>query len=204
VQIDHLAISAPSLAEGAAAVEAVLGLALAAGGEHATMGTHNRLLSLGRGCYLEVIAVNPDAPAPARPRWFDLDRFDGITRLTNWVARCDDLRREVALSPPGLGRIHDLARGDYAWQMAIPDDGILPFDGCFPALIHWKGPQHPTDLLPDPGCRLRRLIVAHPQAKALAAALQGRIADARLIIEPGREPALRAELDTPHGPRVLT
>lgn len=25
------------------------------------------------GMYLEVIAVDPDAPAPTRPRWFSLD-----------------------------------------------------------------------------------------------------------------------------------
>ncbi len=54
---DHLAISAASLEQGALAVEAMLGVGLEPGGKHAFMGTHNRLLSLGPGEYLEVIAI---------------------------------------------------------------------------------------------------------------------------------------------------
>ena len=65
--LDHLAISATDLASGVAHVESVLGVALAGGGEHAHMSTHNRLLHLG-DIYLEVIAINPAAPAPAWPR----------------------------------------------------------------------------------------------------------------------------------------
>jgi hypothetical protein len=82
---DHIAISANSLGDGVDMVEAALGVALAGGGEHPHMATHNRLLGLG-DLYLEVIAANPAAPRPAWPRWFDLDNFDGPPRLTNWVA----------------------------------------------------------------------------------------------------------------------
>ena len=200
--IDHLVIAAETLAEGAAAVEAALGVALVPGGAHPLMGTHNRLLSLGPGLYLEAIAVNPEARPPGRPRWFDLDNFSGRARLTNWVARCENIKDEIALSPPGSGEIHDLQRGDYRWSMAIPADGRLPFGGGFPGLIEWRGP-HPADRLADAGCRLRRLTVAHPEAAALRAALAGRLDDPRLVVEAGREIALTAEIDTPAGPRVL-
>ena len=61
---DHLVIAARSLDEGTAYVEAVLGVKLSPGGQHGHMGTHNRLLSLGPLEYLEVIAVEPGAPAP--------------------------------------------------------------------------------------------------------------------------------------------
>ena len=37
------------------------------------MGTHNRVLGMAGGMYLEVIAIDPDAAAPERPRWFGLD-----------------------------------------------------------------------------------------------------------------------------------
>jgi hypothetical protein len=40
------------------------------------MGTHNRLLKLGEGFYLELIAIDPQAPPPGRPRWFGLDRLE--------------------------------------------------------------------------------------------------------------------------------
>ena len=95
---DHIAISASTLAEGVAHVEAALGVTLAGGGQHPHMATHNRLLNLG-DLYLEVIATDPAQPRPAWPRWFDLDRFSGPPRLTNWVAACDDLAAEIAASP---------------------------------------------------------------------------------------------------------
>lgn len=195
---DHIAISALTLDEGVAAVEAALGVPLAGGGQHPHMATHNRLLGLG-DLYLEVIAADPSAPAPAWSRWFDLDRFSGPPRLTNWVARCDDLAKALAAAPPGSGTPLALSRGPYRWQMAVPADGRLPYDGAFPALIQWQGPHHPTQALPESGVRLTRLEIAHPQAQALRAAL--RLTDPRLQIVEGPAKALRATFSTPHGER---
>jgi len=62
---DHLILAARDLDSGAAWLEDRLGVALAAGGRHERMGTHNRLLSLGQGFYLELIAIDPQ---PARIR----------------------------------------------------------------------------------------------------------------------------------------
>ena len=199
---DHIAVSAETLADGVAWVEDRLGVPLAGGGQHPHMATHNRLLGLG-DLYLEVIAADPDAPRPAWPRWFDLDRFSGPPRLTNWVARCDDLDAEVALSPPGIGVPVALARGDFRWRMAVPGDGILPFDGPFPALIQWQGSAHPAQRLPDAGVRLIRLTLIHPQADALRDGLAGRLDDPRVVIKQGPEKAMQAEFATPHGTRRL-
>ncbi|MEI4470685.1 VOC family protein [Frigidibacter sp. MR17.24] len=196
--LDHLAVTAPSLEEGVAAVEAALGLALAPGGRHPLMATWNRLLGLGDS-YLEVIAPDPSVPGPGRPRWFRLDERQGV-RLTNWVAACPDLEAALGAAPAGLGLPVALERGALRWRMAVPDDGRLPFDDAFPALIQWQGGLHPRDLLAGSGCRLQRLEIAHPQAEALAAAL--RLADPRLVVVPGPV-ALRAEIATPHGVRVL-
>jgi hypothetical protein len=199
---DHLAIAASRLEDGVAMVEAALGVTLAGGGQHAHMATHNRLLGLG-DLYLEVIAIDPAAPAPAWPRWFDLDRFTGPPRLTNWVAACEDLDAELAQSPPGTGLPVALARGDYRWQMAVPPDGRLPFDGCFPALIHWQGTLHPAKALPESNIRLTRLEIAHPEGAALARMLATRLKDNRLAITTGPAKAMRASFSTPNGPRVL-
>jgi hypothetical protein len=81
--------------------------------------------------------------------------------------------------------------------MAVPEDGVLPFDGCFPALIEWEGPAHPAPRLADRGCRLHRLRVRHPRAAAVAAGLAG-LTDPRLAVETGPA-ALIAEIDTPGG-----
>ena len=201
LELDHLAISAATLAEGVAMVEALLGVALALGGSHPAMGTHNRLLGLGPGLYLEVIAVDPAAVRPAGPRWFDLDRFTGPPRLTNWICRTDDLDGALAAAPPGIGLPVALARGDYRWRMAVPPTGILPFDDAHPALIEWQGDLHPANALPDSGCRLGRLVVVHPEAAALRRQLGG-LTDPRVAFETGQR-ALMAELQTPGGPRVL-
>lgn len=202
LRLDHLAVVAGRLQDGVAAVESLLGVTMAGGGKHPLMATHNRLLGLG-DLYLEVIAIDPDAPSPGRPRWFDMDRLTGPPRLANWVAGCDDLAAEVALGPKGIGTPLALQRGDYRWQMAVPDNGQLPFDGAFPALIQWEGAAHPARALPDSGLRLTRLEITHPDAKALRASLAGRLDDPRVVILDGASSGLRASLDTPKGPLTL-
>ena len=67
------------------------------------MGTHNSVLRLGEAMYLEIIAVNPVAPRPSRPRWFELDRLetDSAPRLTTWIARTHDIHAAARAAPPG-------------------------------------------------------------------------------------------------------
>ncbi|MCR9150586.1 MAG: VOC family protein [Rhodobacteraceae bacterium] len=201
MELDHLAVTCGTLDAGVAAVEAALGVTLAPGGRHDHMGTHNRLLSLGPGLYLEVIAPDPAAPKPAWPRWFDLEARSGPPRLTHWICRADDLAAALAAAPRGAGRATDLARGPFRWRMAVPDTGRLPFDDTFPALIEWQAGGHPSERLPDAGCRLRRLVVTHPRAAEIAAALA--LNDPRVAFVAGPHKALAAEIDTPHGPRRL-
>lgn len=199
LRLDHLAISAERLEDGVALVERRLGVPMAGGGQHPAMGTHNRLLSLG-DLYLEVIAVDPAATPPGRPRWFDLDRFSGPPRLTTWIVATDEMEAALATGPQGWGAALDLARGDYRWQMAVPGDGRLPFDGACPALIRWQGALHPAPALPDHGLRLARLVVSHPQAATLQATLA--LDDPRVTFIPG-PPGLSAVIDTPQGPVTL-
>jgi hypothetical protein len=197
--LDHIAVAAETLAEGAAHVEAMLGVELSDIGLHDRMGTHNRLLALGPGLYLEVIAINPDARPPAQARWFDLDNFTGRPRLTNWIVRTDDLGTALEAAPAGAGVPISFARGPYLWQMAVPPDGKLPCEGAAPALIQWDGALHPAERLPDQGCRLAGLTVEHPEAEALLAAWPAlaRIAHVRVVTGPVKR--LWAEIDTPSG-----
>ncbi len=201
--LDHLVIAADDLDTGADWFRRQTGLELVPGGEHPLMGTHNRLLSLGDAAYLEVIAINPAAPGPDHPRWFDLDRFDGETALRTWVVRCDDLEAALAAAPPGSGVPRAFERGDLRWRMAVPEDGRLPFDNLFPALIEWQSEAHPAPRLPDAGARLRSLTLRHPQGDALRGALAAILDDPRVSVETGERPGLAAVLDTPAGPRRI-
>jgi hypothetical protein len=200
--LDHIAISAERLEAGAAEVERALGLPLQGGGQHAAMGTHNRLLSLGPD-YLEVIAIDPEGSAPAQPRWFDLDSFAGQTRATTWICRCDDLEAALAAAPEGAGVPWDLARGELSWRMAVPVDGKLPLGGLFPALIEWRGPAHPAPRLTDLGARLVGLRLFSPEAAALRAALAPLIEDARVEVFTAPAPRMEAVIATPTGEVVL-
>ena len=202
MQFDHLAVSGTTLAEASDHIEQALGVALQDGGQHAVFGTHNRLLGLADGLYLEAIAPDPAAPTPSRPRWFDLDRFSGAPRLTNWICRCDDIVSTLNTLPPGAGRPVDLIREALRWRMAVPHDGILPFHGAFPALIQWQTTSNPAQLLNQRGCRLRQLTIAHPEAHRLKAQLGG-FSDPRVVVETATVPGFSAAFETQHGPRTL-
>lgn len=199
--LDHIAVSAETLEEGARWVAERLGVVLSDIGYHDVMGTHNRLLSLGPGTYLEVIAVDPAAPRPAHPRWFNLDAFSGPPRLTTWVARTDDLTIAIAAAPPGSGRPMSFARGPYLWQMAVPPEGRLPFNGCAPAMIEWESAVHPADRLADQGCRLKGLTIEHPEADALIAFPLAQVDG--VTVTKGPAPHLSARIATPSGTVVL-
>ena len=105
--IDHIVVAAPDLDSGARHRQAA-GRGAARGGAHPRMGTHNRVLGMAGGMYLEVIAIDPDAAAPERPRWFGLDepamreRLRGGPFLAHWAARValpDDLSAWQARHP---------------------------------------------------------------------------------------------------------
>ena len=121
--LDHIIVAAATLAQGCDYVESGLGVRPQTGGRHVLMGTHNALLKLGPRLFLEVLSVDPRAPAPARPRWFDLDEprmraslTDG-PRLVHHVARTDDIEALASGSPTDLGEILQLTRGDFRWRI---------------------------------------------------------------------------------------
>ncbi|PCH68251.1 MAG: polyphosphate kinase [Rhodobacteraceae bacterium] len=201
MELDHLALAAPTLDEASEAIESALGVAMQPGGQHQMFATHNRLLGLEGGLYLEAIAIDPNAPDPGRARWFDLDSFQGPPRLCNWICRTSDLGATLDQMPDGAGNVVQLSRGDLRWRMAVPDSGRLPYDNLFPALIQWQGALHPASMLAPSGCALRRLLVTHPEADSLRALLP--LVGSRVEFETGPA-ALMAEFDTPHGVRVLT
>lgn len=210
-QPDHLVITAASLQAGMAWVEERLGVSMAPriGGEHVRLGTHNALLQLGDGFYLEVIAIDPAAPTPARARWFGLDALpkDAAPRLAHWVARTNDIHAAVAASPISPGPVQAMSRGALNWLITIADDGQLAADGVMPSLIQWQADPHPATALPDLGCRLVQLELAHPQAAAIGETLHAiGLQDARVSLSAdvaGRKSLLAAQIMTPHGLRVL-
>jgi len=213
LQLDHLVVIAATLDAGARHVAEALGVEPVAGGNHAAMGTHNQLLNLSGGQYLEIIAIDPQAPAPLRPRWFGLDQPAWQARLAagpflaHWVARVNrpkNLARWQAQYPQRIAPVLPMARGDFTWNITVPDDGALPGDGLLPTLIQWHTPAHPSARLPEPQAALRSLRGFHAEAATLQAELDWLGAPHLITLDATLEqPGLIAEFDTPQGIRVL-
>jgi len=203
--IDHLVVTAPTLEVGARYIERMLGVLPEPGGAHARMGTHNLLLKTGGSSYLEVIAENPAAPAPRRPRWFDLDALEAgaAPRLATWVLRTDDIRALCDRAPVSLGTIVAMSRGDLEWLIAVPDDGSLILEGLCPYVIQWSSDGHLASRLPDRGVQLLRLEAVHPEPERIAVLWKALGVEDNLTLSHGNPPRLTARFATPGGERVF-
>jgi hypothetical protein len=175
IALDHLVVACRSLDAGRVWCEATLGVAPQPGGRHALMGTHNLLLSLSSerylNAYLELIAIDPEAPAPAQPRWFDLDdaslqaAIATTPRLVHWVARSDDVEATVAAlraidADPGriVAAERMTPRGLLRWRITLPGAGRRPSAGAMPLWIQWAS-EHPAHSLPASGVAIESLEV---------------------------------------------
>jgi hypothetical protein len=174
IELDHLVVACRTLAAGRAWCEATFGVAAETGGHHPLMATHNAVIAVSSArfpkSYLELIAIDPDAPAPARRRWFDLDApaLQAVLvepRLVHWVARTSDIAatdaalRGAGFDPgPIVAAERMTPRGLLRWRITVPDDGSRPAAGAVPLLIEW-GDAHPVDALPASGVGLESLVL---------------------------------------------
>ncbi len=202
---DHLAIAAPTLADGVAHVRQTLGVEVPPGGAHPQMGTHNHLMRLGDDAFLEIIAVDPMAPPPPRPRWYALDRHGKRPAyLSTWVVRTDDLDAAMRVAPADVGIPTGVSRGALSWRITVPYNGGMPFEGAYPTIIEWPQGPLPAAGMTDRGCRLARLIVEHPLAAEIRHRLRSVFADDRVVFHTAEHIRLSAEIETPAGTRALT
>ena len=175
--LDHIVVAAKTLEAGVDYVNDKFGVEISAGGRHEMMGTHNHVMSLGEGVYLEVIAINPEMDAPGYPRWFGLDdpfvraRLDLGPMLLTWAVHTNRLESLVSQSMVPLGLIRDAQRDDLRWRVALSEDGRLPAAGFMPLCIEWQMDFHPSERMQQPGCTLVSLDLYHARPAWLADAL---------------------------------
>lgn len=178
------------------------------------MGTHNRLLRIADDAfpraYLEILAIDPDAPRIQRRRWFDFDdaalqhAVRETPRLAHFVASVEDIARATkALAALGIDRgptldaQRETPSGMLRWRISMRDDGQRLMYGALPTLIEWDG-VHPADSMPPSGVELSALAVSHPRPQVLAAAY-GAIGLSQVSAAAG-PPSVAAMLRTPKGP----
>lgn len=97
MRIDHVIYATADLDAAAARVEAELGVVAVAGGRHEGLGTHNRIVPLGRG-YLELLAVaDPEEAASSELGRAVHARIAAEGEgLLGWAVAVDDVRPVAA------------------------------------------------------------------------------------------------------------
>lgn len=174
VRIDHIVLGISDLDRGIAEMVRRTGVRPVIGGAHPGRGTHNALMSLGPGIYLEIIAPDPAQKTP--PQGFDM--LAGLQNLTpiGWAVATDDapaLRSDLAdlgykLSPlrPGARALPGGTTLNWV-SFGLPDAPELA-----PFFIAWgQGAKHPSATSPG-GCRLGALGLSGPASTKLAALVE--------------------------------
>jgi hypothetical protein len=211
LKLDHLTVITPSLAEGIEHVRNCLDLDVPFGQRHAYMGTYNHLLQLGDTVYLEIVALDPNADAPNRRRWFGLDDqakvrsdWEAGRRLRGWVARTDVIDAIIATHGNIFGEKVPLPTVDASFDFAIPNNGSLPLDGAAPSVIDRRGRPRAMDTIADLGARLKSFTLEHPNPAAIAALYGVLTVDRPPTIVEGVRLRYRAHIETPAGLKDLT
>jgi len=211
-QIDHLVIGATTLEQGIAAVKDWLGVNVPYGGSHEKMGTHNCLMQLGDGIFLEIIALNNRAGSLEQPRWFGLNdpyvryRITAQPTLLGWVVNTDNLTRLISETHYSMGQIEHMTRGKLQWLFSLPEDGRLLAGGLVPYAIEWQTAPHPSTMMANLGCHLLKIDLYHNHPAWLHTILKS-IGSADLVtihtLPHDTPPYLLVTINTPHGPKHL-
>jgi hypothetical protein len=199
-QIDHIVWAAGDLDAAISEFEARTGVRAAMGGSHPGRGTRNALVSLGPGCYLEILAPDPAQP-PTRTFLLPPD----IERpfLLSFAVACSDIEATVfAIERAGFVRpeINSMSRrtqsgAELNWRLATITNH--PFGLTAPFLIDWGSTPHPSQSAPGgDSCRLLSLRASHPDARGLGKLMQAIGID--VVCESGNA-GLSAKLQTPGG-----
>ncbi len=197
--LDHIVYAVPDLTAAVDDLEHRLGVRASHGGQHLGRGTHNALLSLGDGRYLEIIAPDPLQPDRTPPRPFGVD-VSGQPHVAGWAWRVDDI--DVAIAH---AREHDYDPGDPVAMHRLTTDGVqlnwrltlnATGGGPVPFLIDWADTPHPSRSAPT-GLSLLSLRIEHPEPETVARALGALGAEAEVVAAP--QPALVATFDGPTG-----
>lgn len=163
--LDHLLWEQYRLEEGEQRLLTLSGVKPSFGGAHPELGTHNSLLSLDGGAYLELIAPDPDHPGRV-----DLPRETPVhfkPRLFAFVLKSHDLQlTEALIINAGLEVKHWLEverrspGGEVlAWQTLVV--GGHDFGHFIPAFSRLERGRHPSETAPQ-GCKLLEFSVTHP------------------------------------------
>jgi hypothetical protein len=201
LRLDHIILGAPDLDDGIAVLEKNLGVRAIRGGQHLGHGTRNALIPLEGDKFLEVLAPDPDQPAPKRARWVGIDEVRS-PRLTGWAANGHHLQVLVADAVQqgvDLGEVLSGSRSNkdgtvLTWSFTDPYTRVA--DGIVPFFIDWGGTPHPSQLA-EPSATLNGFWAEHPDPGPVQSMLSVLGIDLPVRVAPS--PALVADVTGPLG-----
>ncbi len=209
--IDHLLFGTPDLDQGIETIQARLGVQPAYGGQHPGIGTHNALVALGTGTYLEIIAPDPKQNVPASRIPYGLAQLE-VPRLITWAVRphnWDTYQAQLAtLGLTAAVRDRDRTRPDgerLAWRsVQLPSPAIVQgvdVTGLIPFALVWQTAAHPSATAPGE-LDLQSLTLQHPDLAVLQHVATAM--DLPVRTEQTAQPGLVAMIRTPAGIVLLT
>jgi hypothetical protein len=196
-QIDHLMLGIDDLDRGVKAFEAATGVKPVYGGKHPG-GTHNALVSLGDGMYLEILAVQRGVTVPAD--YADLKKMKTLTPI-GWAVSSRDtaeLRNrlsaaDIAVSEPVGGSRTTPTGSTLSWQSFALNESSSEV----PFFIVWsEQTAHPSTTSPI-GCKLQQWSIASPRANDLEKLR--RALDLRIDVAEAKATSMRLSLTCPKG-----
>ncbi|QCW99039.1 VOC family protein [Aggregatimonas sangjinii] len=202
-KIDHIVYAVQDLDASISEFEEKLGMRPIFGGFHKVFGTKNALISLGDACYLELLAGDNTNTAVPKPRWMGVDMLQ-TNQITRWALKSNQLKMDSEILKnlnPEMGIIRGGSRnvangGSLEWGLIMP----LPYPEVelLPFMVDWStSTVHPTDKLPDMGCRLLNLYGTHPTPKIFDGIFEQLNID--LEIKTSTEIKLTAIIECPNG-----
>ena len=142
-KIDHFVFAANTLSEGSNTIKKILDEDLSEINTHASMGPHNRVISLGCS-YLEIIALDPENQNANSNTWFNLsdkiyrEKFLKTPKLISFVMSSDVLSSSIFFEKEFF-----VSRNKYKWFFKKANFEYLNKNNftntnLFPSLINWQ------------------------------------------------------------------
>lgn len=201
LQLDHIVWAVPDLDEGIRTIADLTGVEPVSGGKApGREQSHNALISLGGGSYLEIFSP---ARAGGGGRWGKLVE-DGQPRIVSYALQVTDrfagLRAAIATrgysftGPRAMGRVRPDG-GAVNWELL--NVAGTPLDDALPFFIDWLGSTpHPSQSSPT-GVTIDSFAVAHPRGTELADIYRGLGVGTPVLRS--NKASINLVLDTPQG-----
>lgn len=199
--LDHVVLGVPDLESSVKNFAKALSAEPTLGGRHESIGTHNAILPLRGGHYLELIALDPSSPNPPLGVPWGLDTLKE-PRLITWAAATQDIDSAVEQArnagyDPGtaIDVSRDTPEGEHlTWRLTV--SGTFAADGLVPFLIDWGSSPHPSGTS-EAICSIEGFSAEHPDPASVRVMLDA--LGVTLDVETGPVPLLHGTLVGPDG-----